>query len=84
MKRVLLTGMSGTGKSAVVRALAARGYKAIDTDDGWCQVLADGRQIWREDAIEALLATEDADVLFSLAARRTRCGSMRSSTTLSC
>ena len=56
--------MSGTGKSAVVRALAARGYKAIDTDDGWCQVLADGRQIWREDAIEALLATEDADVLF--------------------
>ncbi len=64
MKRVLLTGMSGTGKSAVVRALAARGYKAIDTDDGWCQALADGRQIWREDAIEALLATEDADVLF--------------------
>jgi shikimate kinase len=47
-----------------VRALAARGYKAIDTDDGWCQALADGRQIWREDAVEALLATEDADVLF--------------------
>jgi dephospho-CoA kinase len=62
--RVLLTGMSGTGKSAVVRALAARGYKAIDTDDGWCQALPDGRQIWREDAIGALLATEDADVLF--------------------
>jgi dephospho-CoA kinase len=56
--------MSGTGKSAVVRALAARGYKAIDTDDGWCQALADGRQIWREDAIGALLATEDAGVLF--------------------
>lgn len=47
-----------------MRALAARGYKAIDTDDGWCQALADGRQIWREDAIKALLATEDADVLF--------------------
>jgi len=56
--------MSGTGKSAVVRALAARGYKAIDTDDGWCQALADGRQIWREEAIGELLATEDADVLF--------------------
>jgi dephospho-CoA kinase len=56
--------MSGAGKSAVVRALAARGYKAIDTDDGWCQALADGRQIWREDAIGELLATEDADVLF--------------------
>lgn len=64
MERVLPTGMSATGKSAVVRELAARGYKAIDTDDGWCQVLADGRQLWREDAIAALLATEDTDILF--------------------
>ena len=56
--------MSATGKSAVVRALAARGYKAIDTDDGWCQPTPDGRQMWRADAIEALLATEDADILF--------------------
>ena len=32
MKRILLTGMSGSGKSTVIRALAARGYKAIDTD----------------------------------------------------
>jgi dephospho-CoA kinase len=64
VKRVLLTGMSATGKSAVVRDLAARGYKAIDTDDGWCEVLAGGRQRWREDAIATLLATEDADILF--------------------
>ena len=36
MKRVLLTGMSGTGKSSVIRELAARGFKAIDTDsDEW-------------------------------------------------
>ena len=33
MKRVLLTGMSGTGKSTVINELAARGYKAVDTDD---------------------------------------------------
>jgi dephospho-CoA kinase len=64
VKRVLLTGMSGTGKSSVIRALAARGYKAVDTDDGWCEPLPDGRQRWREDAIGELLATEDADVLF--------------------
>jgi shikimate kinase len=64
VKRVLLTGMSGTGKSSVVRELTARGYKAVDTDDGWCEPLPDGRQQWREDAIERLLDTEDADVLF--------------------
>jgi dephospho-CoA kinase len=56
--------MSGTGKSSVVRELAARGFKAVDTDDGWSEPRPDGRQMWREDAIRALLATEDADVLF--------------------
>ena len=45
MKRVLLTGMSGIGKSTVIAALAARGYKAIDADaDEWSHwVLASGR-----------------------------------------
>jgi dephospho-CoA kinase len=32
MKRVLLTGMSGTGKSTVINELGARGYKADDAD----------------------------------------------------
>ena len=64
MKRVLLTGMSGTGKSSVIQTLAARGYKAIDTDDGWCEPLPDGRQRWREDAIGKFLSTEDAELLF--------------------
>ena len=64
MKRVLLTGMSGTGKSSVIGELAALGYQAIDTDDGWCEPLPDGRQRWREDAIAALLDAEDADVVF--------------------
>jgi len=64
VKRVLLTGMSGTGKSSVVQELTARGYRAVDTDDGFCEVQPDGRQLWREEAIQQLLATEDADVLF--------------------
>jgi dephospho-CoA kinase len=64
VKRILLTGMSATGKSSVIRVLASRGYKAVDADDGWCEALPDGRQRWREEAIAALLATEDAAVLF--------------------
>jgi hypothetical protein len=32
VKHVLITGMSGTGKSSVVEALTARGYKAVDAD----------------------------------------------------
>jgi dephospho-CoA kinase len=75
--RVLLTGLSGTGKSTVITELAARGYKAIDTDyDGWSELVdlppdseptgVAGTQdwLWREDRIERLLSTDDADVLF--------------------
>jgi shikimate kinase len=81
VKRVLLTGMSGTGKSTLIVELAGLGYKAVDVDAGewseWVEVefLGDptsgespvepGRDwIWREDRIQALLSTEDADVLF--------------------
>jgi dephospho-CoA kinase len=56
--------MSGTGKSSVVRELVARGFKAVDTDDGWCEPQPDGRQMWREDAVQALLEAEDATLLF--------------------
>ena len=76
MKRVLLTGMSGTGKSTLIGGLAARGYKAIDMDtDEWSEwVTGAGSDrsrpveepdwVWREDRIRRLLATEDTDVLF--------------------
>ena len=64
MKRVLITGMSGTGKSTVIEELAARGYKAVDTDYGWCHSAANGEWVWREDRIQSLLTTEDADLLF--------------------
>jgi adenylate kinase family enzyme len=62
--KVLLTGMSGTGKSTVIRELAARGYKAVDADDGWSETGPDGDWVWREDRIQRLLSIEAGDVLF--------------------
>jgi shikimate kinase len=76
MKRVLLTGMSGTGKSTVINELGVRGYKAVDTDyHGLSELvtvpqdqptgLGPGKDwVWREDRIQDLLSTDDADVLF--------------------
>jgi shikimate kinase len=64
VRRILLTGMSGVGKSSVVRALVALGHRAVDTDDGWCEPTPDGRQRWRAEAIGDLLATEGGELLF--------------------
>ena len=59
MRAVLVTGMSGTGKSTVLRALAERGCGAVDTDEpdaegAWVEVV-DGEPLWRLDRIRALL-----------------------------
>lgn len=79
MKRVLLTGMSGVGKSTVINELAARGYKAVDADcDEFSEWVAvsdnlsapgspvepDRDWVWRADRIQDLLSTEETDVLF--------------------
>ena len=65
MKRVLLTGMSGTGKSTVIGELRARGYSAVDMDEpGWSEYAPDGDWVWREDRIQERLLLEDSDVLF--------------------
>src|SRR3954451_4470238 len=62
--RVLVTGMSGTGKSTLVRELRRRGYRADDADeDGLSEPRADGRWGWRTDAVAELLAG-DSDLLF--------------------
>lgn len=53
MARVLLTGMSGAGKSTVLAAIARRGFKTVDTDyDGWELPGA----VWDEPRMSALLA----------------------------
>jgi len=79
VKRILVTGMSGTGKSSVIAELIARGYKAVDADSPayseWVEVGGDTSAlgspewgardwVWREDRMQTLLSTEDADLLF--------------------
>lgn len=79
VKRILLTGLSGTGKSTVIGALAARGYAAVDADcdeySTWAiptrdsavfgPPVAAGRDwVWREDRIRDLLSAKDAGTLF--------------------
>ena len=71
MLRVLVTGMSGTGKSTLLDRLAARGHKTVETD-GHPNLLRfvtdasgqEGEWMWHEERIQALLSTEDAEMLF--------------------
>ncbi|WP_112241218.1 AAA family ATPase [Kribbella monticola] len=61
MARVLVTGMSGAGKTTVLDELRRRGHLTIDTDyDGW--VLRDGT--WDEPRMDELL-TQHADIVIS-------------------
>jgi hypothetical protein len=67
---VLVTGMSGTGKSAALAELERRGHRVVDTDyGGYAEEVpasdAQGyEQRWRKDRIEALLDRHDGGVLF--------------------
>ncbi len=65
-RRVLLTGMSGTGKSSVIKQLAALGYRAVDFDEpGWSEYDPEGEWIWCEDRVQELLASlKDDEALF--------------------
>jgi hypothetical protein len=63
--RVLLTGMSGVGKSALVAELRRRGHAAYDADDdGFSEPRADGRWGWRAELVADLLARHTDGLLF--------------------
>ena len=70
MTAVLITGMSGVGKSTVLAELARRGHRVVDCDeDAWSKQVpsADGRGIeqhWREEAVARLLAEPRVGYLY--------------------
>lgn len=76
MNRILITGMSGTGKTAVIQELAGRGYPAHDLDtpewSEWIEAApSDGLTpvqgkdwVWRESRVRALLSGADGGTLF--------------------
>lgn len=70
MKTILLTGMSGTGKTTVLGELHVRGFETVETDAGdWSEEVwfpEEGRTgwVWREDKITTLLAQPRQTPLF--------------------
>ena len=69
MPKVLVTGMSGTGKSTALQILGQRGHHIVDTDtDEWSHWVSSPAGspdwIWREEAIIRLLASHDHGHLF--------------------
>lgn len=76
MKRVLITGMSATGKSSIITELSARGFDAVDLDTPeWSHWVdadpadtltpATGKDwVWREDRVRELLSVPRERPLF--------------------
>ena len=62
MARILITGMSGAGKSSLLIELAQRGHTTIDTDEaGWTT----SHGLWDEARMAALLASH-SDIVISV------------------
>jgi dephospho-CoA kinase len=59
MRRILVTGMSGTRKTTALAKLRRRGFEVVDTDEpGWTEWSDETGHVWREDRIAELLVHE--------------------------
>jgi adenylate kinase family enzyme len=66
VQKILITGMSGTGKSTALAELRKRGHETVDTDVGGWTEWSDEEDgyVWREDRIAELLARNRRDTLY--------------------
>ncbi len=69
MSKVLVTGMSGTGKSSALQMLGEKGHRVVDTDtDQWSEWITEPDRsqdwIWREKDITSLLTNHRHGHLF--------------------
>src|SRR4051812_40136195 len=69
--RILVTGMSGTGKSSALAELGRRGFRVVDMDSPeWSEWVPApdrgeaGEWLWREDRIAELLAEPGEPTLY--------------------
>lgn len=87
VRRVLVTGMSGTGKSSALERLRRLGFRTVDTDEGdwteWSE--AEGGYLWREERMVELLSDDEGPALYvSLGRSPIRAASTTASMPLSC
>lgn len=69
MARMLITGMSGVGKSTLLAELDRRGHRVVDTDfGGYTHAVRKGDQVvdhvWDSALMDGLLASADGEHLF--------------------
>ena len=66
MRRILVTGMSGTGKSTALAELERRGFAVLETDIAPWSEWSDeaGGYVWREDLVSDLFSREEDATLY--------------------
>jgi shikimate kinase len=66
VRKILVTGMAGTGKSSALERLRLLGFRTVDTDEGdwtaWSE--AEGGYVWREERVAELLAGDEGASLY--------------------